>query len=140
MLALARARVKKTHRVLRLRAHAGAAGRGGDPGRIFLLAGPRRSVILRVSVFARRRPRRPSAQDSGDNVPGRGRRDQVINLRTFFSKCTPQALEYLDQHINEWIEGDNIKVFQTNQSYGIVEGKGGQKEPTLFVNVWYEKG
>ena len=62
----------------------------------------------------------------------------MIKVRTFFSKCTPQALEYLDQHINDWLEGENLKVFHANQSYGIVEGKGGQKEPTLFVNVWYE--
>ena len=63
----------------------------------------------------------------------------MIQLRTFFSKCTPQAMEYLDSHVNDWLkEGNNVKVLFTNQSFGIVEGKGGQREPTLFLNIWYE--
>lgn len=63
----------------------------------------------------------------------------MLKLRTFFSKCTPQALEYLDQHVNDWVEAEEAKVVMTNQSFGAVEGKGGQREPTLFVSVWHEK-
>ncbi|MHC4715329.1 MAG: hypothetical protein ACYTAN_19005 [Planctomycetota bacterium] len=63
----------------------------------------------------------------------------MLQLRTFFSQCTPQALAYLDEHVNEWLGENNAKVLFTNQSFGIIEGKGGQKQPTVFVNVWYEK-
>ena len=63
----------------------------------------------------------------------------MIQVRTFFSQVTPQALEYLDTHVNDWLAENNVKVIFTNQSFGIVEGKGGQKQPSLFVNVWYEK-
>jgi hypothetical protein len=64
----------------------------------------------------------------------------MLQLRTFSSKCTPQALEYLDNHVNEWLkEHSDISIKFTNQSFGVTEGKGGQKEPQLFVNLWYEK-
>jgi len=62
----------------------------------------------------------------------------MILLRTFFSKCTPQALEYLDSHVNDWIKANNPTIRFTNQSFGVVEGKGGQRDPQIFVNVWYE--
>ncbi|MCD6405046.1 MAG: hypothetical protein J7M19_04410 [Planctomycetes bacterium] len=63
----------------------------------------------------------------------------MIKLKTFFSKCTPQAIDYLDQHVNDWLEANKVKVVMTNQSFGVVEGKGGQREPQLFVTLWYEK-
>lgn len=63
----------------------------------------------------------------------------MILVRTFFSKCTPQALEYLDMHVNDWITKENVKVVNANQSFGVIEGKGGQRDPNLFINVWYEK-
>ncbi|MCD6405564.1 MAG: hypothetical protein J7M19_07035 [Planctomycetes bacterium] len=63
----------------------------------------------------------------------------MIKLKTFFSKCTPQAIDYLDEHVNDWLEANKVKIVFTNQAFGIVEGKGGQKEPQLFVNIWYEK-
>jgi hypothetical protein len=68
-----------------------------------------------------------------------GKEGYVILLKTFFSKCTPQAIEYLDIHVNDWIAKENVKIVNANQSFGVVEGKGGQKEPQLFINIWYEK-
>lgn len=62
----------------------------------------------------------------------------MILLKTFFSKCTPQAIDYLDQHVNEWIHKNNAKVVHSAMSVHVIEGKGGQKEPNLFMNVWYE--
>lgn len=61
-----------------------------------------------------------------------------MRLRTFFSKCTPQAIDYLDGHVNDWMKENKPKVIMTNSSFGVTEGKGGQKEPQLFINVWYE--
>ena len=49
----------------------------------------------------------------------------VILLKTFFSKCTPQAIEYLDIHVNDWVVKENAKILSANQSFGVVEGKGG---------------
>lgn len=62
----------------------------------------------------------------------------MVKLKTFTSKCTPQAIEYLDQHANEWIEKTKAVVKNSTMSFGVVEGKGGQKEPLLFINIWYE--
>ena len=64
----------------------------------------------------------------------------MIYLRTFFSKCTPQAIDYLDQHVNNWVDQTKSRIVFANQSFGVIEGKGGQKDPNLFLNVWYEKG
>lgn len=62
----------------------------------------------------------------------------MILIRTFSAKCTPQALDYLDTHINDWVKETNPTIKMTNQSFGSVEGKGGQRDPQLFVSVWYE--
>ena len=62
----------------------------------------------------------------------------MIKLRTFASKCTPQALEYLDEHVNDWIDETGAQVKFANQNFGVVEGKGGQRDPHLFINIWYE--
>ena len=64
----------------------------------------------------------------------------MILLKTFFSKCTPQAIDYLDIHVKEWVEKENARIVDTNQSFGVIEGKGGQREPQLFITIWYEKG
>lgn len=63
----------------------------------------------------------------------------MILMRTFFSKCTPQALEYLDQHVQDWVLKEHAKILFANQSFGVIEGKGGQKDPNLFLNIYYEK-
>ena len=63
-----------------------------------------------------------------------------MKFKTFFSKCTPQALDYLDSHVNDWLAAKHGKLIYTNVNTGEVEGKGGGKEPTIFVNVWYEEG
>ncbi len=63
----------------------------------------------------------------------------MLRLRTFCSKCTPQALEYLDEHVNDWAEKENADIVMTNMSFGVIEGKGGQREPNLFMNIWYKK-
>jgi len=63
----------------------------------------------------------------------------VVLLRTFWSKTTPQAFEYLDLHVKEWVLKENVKIVNANQSFGILEGKGGQKEPNIVLSVWYEK-
>jgi len=68
-----------------------------------------------------------------------GKEEQVIFLKTFFSKCTPQAIDYLDIHVNEWAAKEKARIVNANQSFGVLEGKGGQKEPNLFLTLWYEK-
>jgi hypothetical protein len=60
-------------------------------------------------------------------------------VRTFMAKTTPQALEYGDQHINEWITKENAKINFVSMATGQIEAKMGAKETVLFINVWYEK-
>ena len=65
-------------------------------------------------------------------------RFRMLQVHTFMSKTTPQALEYGDQHINEWLAKHGVKVVFVNQSSGTIEAKTGARESVLFINVWYE--
>lgn len=62
----------------------------------------------------------------------------MIHVKTFAAKCTPQALDYMDQHINDWVKATRAAIVFATQSFGAIEGKGGQREPQLFINIWYE--
>jgi len=63
----------------------------------------------------------------------------VILCRTWCTKCTPQALEYFDNHLKEWTEKEKAKILWTNQSFGTIESKAGARDAVLFINIWYEK-
>ena len=60
-------------------------------------------------------------------------------VRTFMSKTTQQALDYGDQHVNEWVTKEGIKPTFITMATGQIEAKMGAKETVLFINVWYEK-
>ncbi|MDX1564098.1 MAG: hypothetical protein R3236_01775 [Phycisphaeraceae bacterium] len=68
--------------------------------------------------------RQPSAETRG-----------ACHAKTFFAKLRPDAIEMLDDQINQWLEenpGYEVKFVST--STGEMMGK--QREPTLFVSVW----
>ena len=54
---------------------------------------------------------------------------------TFHAKLTDDALKYMDQVINEWLDAHpQYEVKFVNSSVGILTGK--LKEPALVCQVW----
>ncbi|MHC4989783.1 MAG: hypothetical protein ACYTGC_02290 [Planctomycetota bacterium] len=65
------------------------------------------------------------------NTTGTG----AIHVRTFHTKLTDDALTYMDQVINEWLDAHpQYEVKFVNSTVGILTGK--LKEPHLICQVW----
>ncbi len=65
------------------------------------------------------------------NTTGQG----AIHVRTFQSKLTEDALVYMDQVVNEWLDAHpQYEVKFVNSTVGILTGK--LKEPHLICQVW----
>lgn len=66
------------------------------------------------------------------NTPHTG----AIHVRTFRAKLSDDALAYLDQQINEWLDAHpQYEVKLTNTAIGEWSTKLG-KEPGIIVSVW----
>jgi len=59
----------------------------------------------------------------------------AIRCRIFRSKIAVASLEYLENQINNWLDGEDIDVKHVGHVIGIMEGK--TPEPNLIVTVWY---
>ena len=65
------------------------------------------------------------------NTTGQG----AIHVRTFHAKITEDALAYMDQVINEWLDAHpQYEVKFVSSTVGILSGK--LKEPALLCQVW----
>lgn len=65
------------------------------------------------------------------NVNGEG----ATHMRTFVAKLRIDAIDHLDQTINEWLDAHpEYEVKFVSTSVGTLTGK--LKEPALFMNVW----
>jgi hypothetical protein len=65
------------------------------------------------------------------NVTGEG----ASHVRTFHAKLTAEALVYMDQVINEWLdEHPEYEVKRVTSTVGILTGK--LKEPHIICQVW----
>ena len=59
----------------------------------------------------------------------------AIHVRTFHSKLTDDALVYMDQCINEWLDAHpQYEVKFVNSTVGVLTGK--SKEPHLICQIW----
>jgi len=59
----------------------------------------------------------------------------AIHVKTFHCKLTADALEYMDQSVNEWLDNHpEYEVKFVSSTVGIVTGK--LKEPHLIAQVW----
>lgn len=66
------------------------------------------------------------------NTPGTG----AIHVRSFRSKLSDDALQFLDQQINEWLDAHpQYEVKLVTSAIGEWSTKLG-KEPGMIVNVW----
>lgn len=65
------------------------------------------------------------------NADGTG----ATHVRTFVSKMRLDAIEHLDEQINEWLdEHPELEVKFVTTSHGTLTGK--TKEEAMFVSVW----
>ena len=59
----------------------------------------------------------------------------AIHVKTFHSKLTDDALAYMDQQINEWLDAHpEYEVKFVSSTVGILSGK--VREPHVICNVW----
>ena len=65
------------------------------------------------------------------NINGTG----AIHVKAFHSKITDDALAYMDQQINEWLDSHpEYEVKFVSSTVGIHSGK--LKEPHVICNIW----
>jgi len=67
------------------------------------------------------------------NVTGTG----ATRIRTFHVRLSESAMQFLDDHINEWMDDNpDVEVKAVCTTIGAFEGKRGT-EQNLIMNVWY---
>lgn len=60
----------------------------------------------------------------------------AIRVRSFHGRLSEEGLQYLDDKINEWLDGHpDIEVKTVTSTIGVFEGK--IREPALILNIWY---
>lgn len=61
-----------------------------------------------------------------------------MRVHTFMGKVSMEALHQLDQHINQWLEANQVEPKMVSQSFGLDKAKdGGPQEPVVVISVWY---
>lgn len=84
----------------------------------------------RIQAFGVRKPH-DEHWNRTPNVTGSG----AIHVKTFVTKLRLEAIEYLDQQVNEWLDTHpEYEVKFVTTTIGELTGK--NKEPAIFMNVW----
>lgn len=84
----------------------------------------------KIKAFEKER-RHEDAWSRTPNTTGCG----AIHVRTFHSKLTDDALRYMDQTVNEWLDAHpQYEVKFVNSTVGTLTGK--LKEPHLICQIW----
>ena len=87
-------------------------------------------AVKKITAFEAQR-RHADRWNRTPNATGSG----AIHVRTFHSKLTADAIAYLDQCINEWLDAHpEYEVKLVNSTVGQLTGK--LKEPHLICQVW----
>jgi hypothetical protein len=84
----------------------------------------------RITAFGKER-RHEEQWSRTPNTTGYG----AIHVKTFHCKLTEDAIAYMDQTINEWLDAHpQYEVKFVSSTIGTLTGK--LKEPALFCQVW----
>lgn len=65
------------------------------------------------------------------NTNGQG----ATRCRVFHSRIAAAPLEYMENQINQWLDGDQIEIKHVGHVIGTMEGK--TPEPNVIVMVWF---
>jgi hypothetical protein len=85
----------------------------------------------RIQTFGKQK-RHDEKWDRTPNTTGTG----AIHVKTFHAKLREDALEYMDQQINEWLDAHpEYEVKFVTTSIGELKSKS-MTEQALFMNVW----
>ena len=85
----------------------------------------------KISAFGGKPKRHEDTWSRTPNTTGKG----AIHTKTFHCKLTADALLYLDQCINEWLDAHpQYEVKFVSSTVGTISGK--IKEPNLICQVW----
>ncbi len=85
----------------------------------------------KITTFGGKPKRHEDTWSRTPNTTGKG----AIHTKTFHCKLTADALVYLDQCINEWLDAHpQYEVKFVSSTVGTLSGK--LKEPNLICQVW----
>jgi len=85
----------------------------------------------KISAFGDKPKRHEDIWSRTPNTTGKG----AIHTKTFHCKLTDDALEYLDQCINEWLDSHpQYEVKFVSSTVGVLTSK--IKDPHLICQVW----
>jgi len=94
------------------------------------VAGEAPSAVQKIKMFGKAK-RHEEQWSRTPNTTGQG----AIHIKTFHCKLTEDALNYMDQVINEWLDSHpQYEVKFVNATIGTFTGK--LKEPALICQVW----
>ena len=84
-----------------------------------------------IQVFGGQRVPHEDKWSRNTNVTGKG----ATHVKTFYCKLRPDAIQYLDDQINEWLDKHpEYEVKLVTSTVGKLVGK--NIEDALFLNVW----
>ncbi len=108
---------------------AAAAAASAEPLPVAEGVGPSTGA-KRISAFGKPK-RHEDHWNRSPNTTGVG----AIHVKTFHAKLTGDALEYMDQCINEWLDAHpQYEVKFVSSTVGTLTGK--LKEPNIICQVW----
>lgn len=95
------------------------------------IAGPGESLGGKIQMFGPQSGKHEDKWSRTPNTPGTG----AIHVKTFVTKLRLDAIDHLDQQINEWLDSHpQYEVKFVTTTVGKLVGK--ITEEALFVNVW----
>ena len=93
-------------------------------------AGPAGTPMGKITSFGREK-RHEESWSRTPNTTGTG----AIHVKTFHCKLTEDAITYMDQAVNDWLDAHpQYEVKFVTSTIGTMTGK--LKEPALFCQVW----
>jgi len=91
---------------------------------------PAEMTSTKITAFGVRKPHEDHWQRT-PNINGNG----AIHVKTFVTKLRLDAVDHLDQQINEWLDNHpEYEVKFVTTTIGTLFGK--NKEAALFMNIW----
>ncbi len=61
-----------------------------------------------------------------------------MQVKTFLGKVSVESLGQMDEHINRWLEEENVEPKKITQSFGYEKfHESGNQEAAIITSVWY---